>query len=97
MPHIDIIKPTSGSRLVQAAGHSLLVGQPPEVLKGLKLSSCEHYDGVLLIDTRERDGSLMNHVEFLLYHFLFNLGGYASGKKLLLIGDVQAINKPNGS
>ena len=92
MPHIDIIKPASGSRLVQAAGHALLVGQPPEVLKGLKLSGHEHFDGVMLIDTRERDGSLMNHVEFLLYHFLFNLGGYASGKKLLLIGDVQALS-----
>ncbi len=91
MPHIDIMKPASGSRLVQAAGHSLLVGQPPEVLKGMKLSNCEHFDGVVLIDTRERDGSLMNHVEFLLYHFLFNLDGYAKGKKLLLIGDVQAI------
>ena len=93
MPHIDIIKPASGSRLVQAAGHALLVGQPPEVLKGLKLSGHEHFDGVMLIDTRERDGSLMNHVEFLLYHFLFNLGGYASGEKLLLIGDAQAIKQ----
>ena len=36
MPHIDIIKPASGSRLVQAAGHALLVGQPPEVLKGFE-------------------------------------------------------------
>ena len=51
MPHIDIIKPASGSRLVQAAGHALLVGQPPEVLKGLKLSGHEHFDGVMLIDT----------------------------------------------
>ncbi|MBT3462911.1 MAG: cyclic nucleotide-binding domain-containing protein [Gammaproteobacteria bacterium] len=93
MPHIDMTKPASGSRLIQAAGHSVLVGQPPEVLKGLKLSGCEHFDGVLLIDTRERDGSLMNHVEFLLYHFLFNLGGYARGEKLLLIGDIQAIKQ----
>ncbi|MDG1112786.1 MAG: cyclic nucleotide-binding domain-containing protein [Pseudomonadales bacterium] len=93
MPHIDIIKPASGSRLIQAAGHSVLVGQPPEVLKGLKLSGCEHFDGVLLIDTRERDGSLMNHVEFLLYHFLFDLGGYARGEKLLLIGNIQAIKQ----
>ena len=93
MPHIDIIKPASGSRLIQAAGHSVLVGQPPEVLKGLKLSGCEHFDGVLLIDTRERDASLMNHVEFLLYHFLFDLGGYARGEKLLLIGNIQAIKQ----
>ena len=93
MPQIDITKPASGSRLVQAAGHALLVGQPPEVLKGLKLSGCEHFDGVVLIDTRERDGSLMNHVEFLLYHFLFNLGAYTSGEKLLLIGDAQAIKQ----
>ena len=93
MPHIDIIKPASGSRLIQAAGHSVLVGQPPEVLKGLKLSGCENFDGVLLIDTRERDGSLMNHVEFLLYHFLFDLGGYARGEKLLLIGNIQAIKQ----
>tara|TARA_B110000305_G_scaffold202497_1_gene230891 strand:+ start:10843 stop:13104 length:2262 start_codon:yes stop_codon:yes gene_type:complete len=93
MPNIDITKPASGSRLVQAAGRSLLVGQPPEVLKGLKLSGQEHFDGVVLIDTRERDGSLMNHVEFLLYHFLFNLGAYASGEKLLLIGDDQAIKQ----
>ena len=45
MPNIDITKPASGSRLVQAAGRSLLVGQPPEVLKGLKLSGQEHFDG----------------------------------------------------
>ena len=37
MPHIDMTTPASGSRLVQAAGHSVLVGQPPEVLKGMKL------------------------------------------------------------
>ena len=93
MSNIEIITPATGSRLVQAAGLSLLVGQPPEVLKGIKLSGHDHFHGILLIDSRERDGSLMNHVEFLLYHFLFNLGGYAKGEKLLLIGDAQAIKQ----
>ena len=93
MAKIDLITPAAGSRLVVAGEQSLVFGQPPEVLKGMKRCGHENFTGLVLIDTRERDGSLMNHVEFLLYHFLFNLNGHASGEKIALIGDLQAIRQ----
>ena len=93
MANIDLITPASGSRLVTAGDQTLVFGQPPEVLKGMKRCGQEHFTGLVLIDTRERDGSLMNHVEFLLYHFLFNLDGHASGEKIALIGEHQTIQQ----
>ncbi|MGB1340801.1 MAG: cyclic nucleotide-binding domain-containing protein [Pseudomonadales bacterium] len=93
MGTIDLITPATGSRLAVSGEHTLVFGQPPEVLKGMKRCGHEHFTGLVLIDTRERDGSLMNHVEFLLYHFLFTLNGHASGEKIALIGDAQAIRQ----
>ena len=71
MQEINVTAPASGCRLLNAGSLALVFGQPPEVLKGLLRNQVESFDGLVLIDSRERDGSLLNHVEFLLYHFLF--------------------------
>ena len=93
MDDVEVIAPASGCRLVKTQDLSLLFGQPPEALKGLLRHQIDHFDGLVIIDTRERDGSLLNHVEFLLYYFLFELGGYSEGRKLHLIGNETAIRQ----
>ncbi|MDA1206738.1 MAG: hypothetical protein O2858_03600, partial [Proteobacteria bacterium] len=93
MNDVEVIAPASGCRLVKTQDLSLLFGQPPEALKGLLRHQIDHFDGLVIIDTRERDGSLLNHVEFLLYYFLFELGGYSEGRKLHLIGNETAIRQ----
>ena len=45
----------------------------------------------MLIDTRERDGSLLNNLEFPLYYFLFIGKGTQSGTRLNLVGDAAEI------
>ena len=87
MQEINVTVPASGCRLLNAGSLALVFGQPPEVLKGLLRNQVESFDGLVLIDSRERDGSLLNHIEFLLYHFLFQLGGHQASRKLHLIGD----------
>lgn len=83
---IDIIKPADGSRVVRDGAHTVLFGQPPEVLKGLLLQKVHSLDTLVLIDTPERDGSLLNNLEFPLYYFLFMGKGLQEGSKLNLVG-----------
>ncbi len=61
---LETIKPADGSRVVRDDTHAVLFGQPPEVLKGLLLKQIRSIDTLVLIDTRERDGSLLNNLEF---------------------------------
>lgn len=93
MTQLDIIKPADGSRVVRDAQESVLFGQPPEVLKGLLLQGVEHIDTLVLIDTCERDGSLLNNLEFPLYFFLFMGDGIRKGRKLNLVGYPDAISR----
>ena len=51
---LEIIKPADGSRVVRDIGHTVLFGQPPEVLKGLLLKQVHNIDTLVLIDTREQ-------------------------------------------
>jgi hypothetical protein len=70
-----------------------LFGQPPEVLKGLLRNKSTAFDTLVLTDVREKDGSLLNHLEFPVYFFLFFANGLALGKKLKLVGKQDAINQ----
>ena len=89
---MELIKPADGSRVVRDVGHTVLFGQPPEVLKGLLLKKIQHVDTLVLIDTREQDGSLLNNLEFPLYYFLF-VGKGRSGARLNLVGDADEIDR----
>ncbi len=89
----EIIKPADGSRVVRDGEHTLLFGQPPEVLKGLLLKAIKHIDTLVLIDTREQDGSLLNNLEFPLYYFLFVGKGSEPGARLNLVGDADEISR----
>ncbi len=90
---LEIIKPADGSRVVRDAEHTILFGQPPEVLKGLLLKQVRNIDTLVLIDTREQDGSLLNNLEFPLYYFLFVGKGSQPGAKLNLVGDAGEISR----
>ncbi len=89
---LEVIRPAPGSRIVRSEHHSILFGQPPEVLKGLLSCGITSFDTLVLPDTRERDGSLLNNLEFPLYFFLFVAGGLNTGNKLNLVGDPIAIS-----
>jgi len=89
----EVMKPADGSRLVRYGDHSVLIGQPPEVLKGLLLLGIGSFDTLVLADIKEKDGSLLNNVEFPLYHFLFMGDGLTSGRKLKLVGDAEDIGR----
>jgi CRP-like cAMP-binding protein len=81
-----------GSRFLAYESDSLLFGQPPEVLKGLLLNDIPNFNTLVLTDIKEKDGSLLNNLEFPLYFFLFMSNGLAEGRKLNLVGDTDSIS-----
>jgi CRP-like cAMP-binding protein len=93
MTTLVVSKPADGSRVVQFGDDSLLFGQPPEVLKGLLLKAIPTFNTLVLIDSKEKDGSLLNNIEFPLYFFLFMSNGLAEGKKLNLVGTPEDISR----
>ena len=83
---IEVLTPATGAQLVRASGTNFLIGQPPEVLKGLLRAQIDQIHALVLTDSRASDGSLLHNVEFMLYHFLFVSEGLKRGEKLALIG-----------
>lgn len=90
---LEIIKPADGSRLVSDGQETVLIGQPPEVLKGLMLKNIQRFDTLVLTDCKERDGSLLNNIEFPLYYFLFNGSAPNEHCKLNLVGVASDITR----
>jgi CRP-like cAMP-binding protein len=93
MTILEVIKPADGSRVVRDAREAVLIGQPPEVLKGILLQKIQSFDTLVLTDTAEKDGSLLNNLEFPLYYFLFMGKGLREGKRLNLVGYPPAISR----
>lgn len=87
-----LIKPSLGSRLYEDDEGTILLGQPPEVLKGLLLSGISSFDTLVLPDVKEKSGSLTNSLEFPLYFFLFVSNGLADGRRLNLVGEEDDIS-----
>jgi len=93
MASIKVSKPADGSRLIQFDNETVLFGQPPEVLKGLLLNDIPSFNTLVLTDIKEKDGSLLNNVEFPLYFFLFMSNGLAEGRLLNLVGRSDDISR----
>ncbi|MCB1691477.1 MAG: cyclic nucleotide-binding domain-containing protein [Pseudomonadales bacterium] len=89
----EVISLATGSRIVRDDEHIVLFGQPPEVLKGLLQNGIERFDTLVLTDVRERDGSLLNNLEFPFYFFLFVGNGLAEGRRLNLVGTRRDISQ----
>ena len=70
----------------------ILFGQPPEVLKGLLTQGVSRFDTLVLTDIREKNGSLLNNLEFPLYFFLFIARGLAEKRKINLVGEADSIS-----
>lgn len=87
-----IIQPCLGSRLYEDDNGSVLIGQPPEVLKGLLLHGISNFDTMVLPDTKEKGGSLTNSLEFPLYFFLFVAKGLEQGRRLNIVGEKADIS-----
>ncbi len=87
-----LIQPSSGSRLFEDDAGCILLGQPPEVLKGLILHGVNKFDTLVLPDIKEKGGSLTNSLEFPLYFFLFVSGGLEEGRRLNLVGEKTDIS-----
>jgi CRP-like cAMP-binding protein len=88
-----ILTPAPGSRIVKDGAETILFGQPPEVLKGLLREGISNFDTLVLTDVREKNGSLMNNLEFPFYFFLFIAKGLAENRKINLIGDSDSISQ----
>lgn len=88
-----ILKPADGSRVVQVEGECVLFGQPPEVLKGLLLNKIMSFDTLVLTDVHEKDGSLLNNLEYPLYFFLFIAKSLEQGRVLNLVGSQGDISR----
>lgn len=69
-----------------------MLGQPPEVLKGLLLHGVTNFDTHVLPDIKEKSGSLTNSLEFPLYFFLFMSKGLKQGRRLNLVGEAADIS-----
>jgi len=93
MAEPKIITPAQGSRIVKDEAEVILFGQPPEVLKGLLRAGVSRFDTLVLADIREKNGSLMNNLEFPLYFFLFFSRGLTENRKINLVGDADAISQ----
>ncbi|MFK7862788.1 MAG: cyclic nucleotide-binding domain-containing protein [Pseudohongiellaceae bacterium] len=87
-----IIQPCLGSRLYEDDNGSILIGQPPEVLKGLLLHGVSNFDTLVLPDVKEKGGSLTNSLEFPLYFFLFVAKGLEQNRKLNIVGEKSDIS-----
>ncbi len=92
MENPKILKPAPGSRIVADENNIALFGQPPEVLKGLLREGIRHFDTLVLTDIREKDGSLLNNLEFPFYFFLFYAKGFQHKRKINLVGDEETIS-----
>ncbi len=46
------IKPADGSRAIIGAREAVLLGQPPEVLKGLLIHEISNFDTLVLCDSK---------------------------------------------
>lgn len=93
MESLKVLKPADGSRVIQCGDESVLIGQPPEVLKGLLLHDIPTFNTMVLTDSKEKDGSLLNNLEFPLYFFLFMSNGLAEGKRINLVGCSEDISR----
>ena len=89
---VTLIQPSLGSRLYEDEEGSILLGQPPEVLKGLLLHGVDNFDTLVLPDIKEKNGSLTNSLEFPLYFFLFVSKGLERGRRLNLVGERRDIS-----
>ncbi|MFT5390922.1 MAG: hypothetical protein ACI8PT_001112 [Gammaproteobacteria bacterium] len=93
MAGLTASQPMHGCQVVVSNERLILFGQPPEVLKALLKKRLGTLEALVLPDVRERTGSLLNNIEFLLYYFLFFEDGLHSGRRLTLIGDVPHIEQ----
>lgn len=93
MSNLNVQIPAQGARLVQGGDDAILFGQPPEVLKGLLVNNFTGFETLVLTDVREKDGSLLNNLEFPIYYFLFVMNGLGNGKKLNLVGESDDISQ----
>ena len=93
MAEPKIIIPAPGARVVTDESEIVLFGQPPEVLKGLLREGVTRFDTLVLTDIREKNGSVLNNLEFPLYFFLFFSKGLAEKRKINLVGDEDSISQ----
>lgn len=89
----QILTPAPGSRIVKDETETILFAQPPEVLKGLLREKITRFDTLVLTDIKEKNGSLLNNLEFPFYFFLFVAKGLAENRKINLVGDVESISQ----
>ena len=93
MSKLEVLTPAQGSRVVRGDDDVILFGQPPEVLKGILVSNIDSIDTLVLTDIKEKDGSLLNNLEFPIYFFLFVVNGLAKGMQLNLVGEETDISQ----
>jgi hypothetical protein len=89
----EVLIPAPGSRLVRDDSEVILFAQPPEILKGLMREGIKRFDTLVLSDVREKNGSLLNNLEFPFYFFLFYSNGLKENRKINLVGDAAAISQ----
>ncbi len=84
--------PAKGSRIVKDDKKVILFGQPPDIVKGLLRCGIHSINTIVLSDIKEKNGALLNNLEFPLYFFLFFSKGLSEHRKLNLIGDPDSIS-----
>jgi len=93
MAEPKILTPSPGCRIVTDETEVILFAQPPEVLKGLLREKISSFDTLVLTDIREKNGALLNNLEFPLYFFLFIAKGLLEKRKLNLVGSRESISQ----
>ena len=82
-----------GCFLVQIEGETIIFGSPPEIIKVLMNSRKPMPTTVVLPAHFFWLEEVQAEVEFPLYHFLFNRGGFFQGEKLKVIGTADQIDR----
>ena len=93
MAEPKILTPSPGCRIVTDETEVILFAQPPEVLKGLLRENITGFDTLVLTDIREKNGAVLNNLEFPLYFFLFIAKGLREKRKLNLVGSSESISQ----
>jgi hypothetical protein len=88
-----ILTPAPGCRIVTDESETILFAQPPEVLKGLLRENITRFETLVLTDIREKNGVLLNNLEFPLYFFLFIAKGLSEKRRLNLVGHRDCISQ----
>ena len=83
MSEFEVLTPAQDSPVVRDDDGVIFFGQQLELLKGILVCDIDTFDTLILIDVKEKDGSMLNNREFPIYFFALSLTVSRRGSDLI--------------